>query len=515
MQNINNILMKAALVLFAAVLATGCIFEKMDRPEKLQSVMILLNVSDQGMQTKADPSEMESKINTLHIYAFCNGQKAGYMVRQETEQNIPFLMDLLLPAYIPDGTDAQNTHRVQFYLVANAASMLYENVQVSLSEKTTQAELEALSFTGLVQKSPLPLYCVKSEDVNVGRYTSTDEAGHEDHYYLEQQVSFSLSRSLAKVSIYGARAEESQPVPQIQSVTMLAGGTRQYSYLFPQSDEIINSVPSRANGRTLISSAVSLPALKGTNLKTASNYTALMESPVYLPEVTYGSDADHPDQSSGNDRAVVFQVDYRLKEAGETKTGYIYMPPIERNHHYKVCILVNSMEEGQLSLSYTVADWEDHMINNYEFDYPTHSYLRDRIPTNQAEVNARPSAPATMSETVPFVGYFQMTAPLSDEWVPTLVGENASEADVEVFKREADASFTKVTTYPVKAGSDWYMIKVIPKTGFTIGKSVDLAITYEGIGGFNTSEFLLINGSAGEYYWPGSTDANFVTITME
>ena len=44
MQKMNNIVIKAALALFAAFLATGCIFEKIDRPEKLQSVLIQVNV---------------------------------------------------------------------------------------------------------------------------------------------------------------------------------------------------------------------------------------------------------------------------------------------------------------------------------------------------------------------------------------------------------------------------------------------------------------------------------------
>ena len=498
------------MAIIAAVLASGCIFEKMDMPKDLQSVMILLNVSDPGMQTKAVPSEMESKINTLHIYAFCKGRPAGYMLRQVTEQNTPFLMDLLLPAIVPGGTAAENTHPVQFYLVANEASMLYENVPLTLSENTTQAELEALVFTGLVQNSPLPLYCKTTEPVNVANYTITDAAGHEGHYCLNQTVTFPLSRSLAKISVYGAKTIDSNQDPQIKSVTLLSGGTRQYSYLFPQDDDILNSIPSRANGRVLVSSAVSLPAINGEG---ASAYASLMASPVYVPEVRYGS--ANVSQSSGNDRAMVLQVDYTLTEGGEQKTGYVYMPPIERNHHYQVCILVNSLSEGQISISYIVADWDDNVINNYVFDYPTHSYLRESIPTSQSEVDAKPSAVAKMSENSPFVGYFQMTAPSSDTWVPTLVGDNANMADVTIYKREPHGSFTEVTTTPIGAGSDWYQIWVTPKTGFDEGKTVNLAITYEGTGGFDSSEFLLINGSAGEYYWPGSTDANFVTITME
>ena len=167
MQKTNNIIIKAALVVFAAILATGCIFEQMAMPEDLQSVLILLNVSDQSMQTKATPTEAESKINSLHIYAFCDGRPAGYMLRQETEQNTPFLMDLQLPDVDPGST---NIHDVEFYLIANAASILYENNPISLSDNTTEAELEALKFTGIVQSSSLPLYCKKTEKLDVASY---------------------------------------------------------------------------------------------------------------------------------------------------------------------------------------------------------------------------------------------------------------------------------------------------------------------------------------------------------
>jgi hypothetical protein len=51
----------------------------------------------------------------------------------------------------------------------------------------------------------------------------------------------------------------------------------------------------------------------------------------------------------------------------------------------------------------------------------------------------------------------------------------------------------------------------------TTGDEVRLAITYQA-SGFDTIEYMLINGSHGEYYWPysGTTtqDANYVIITM-
>lgn len=508
----KNIMIKTALAIIAAVLTTGCIFEKMDMPKDLQNVMILLNVTNQDMQTKATPTESESKINSLHIYAFCEGRPAGYMLRQVTEQNTPFLMDLLLPAVVPGGTEAQNTHDVQFYLVANAESMLYENVPISLDESTTQAELEALTFTGIVQNSPLPLYCKQTEAINVADYTSTDAAGHEEHYCLAQKVSFPLSRSFAKISVYGAKPAGLRTSPRILSVEMLAKGTRQYGYIFEQTDDVINAIPSRANNLVLLSTPVSVGELSGS-ADSPSSYTEVMTRPTYISEVAVGSDSWNVD--SGHDNAVVLKIDYVINDGGQTKTAHVYMPKIVRNHHYKVLCLFSEVEEGQIIINLSVADW-DKVEVDYTFDYPTHSYLRQSIPTTQAEVAAKPSSEAVMSDTQPFVGYFQMTAPGSDTWIPTLVGAHTDDAVITVYKRNDDNSESNIlnSDWPMQAGSNWYKIVVTPKNDFVVGDSVNLAITYTAVGGFTTSEYLLINGSSGEYYWPGSVDANFVTITM-
>lgn len=504
----NNIIIKTALAIIAAVLTTGCIFEKMDMPEDMQDVMILLNVSTDGMQTKATPLESESTINTLHIYAFWNERPAGYLVRQATQQSEHFLMDLQLPAVVSGGVN-ENTHDVEFYLVANAASMMYENNPVTLSENTTKADLENLKFTGLVQNSPLPLYCKQTERLNVADYQSNEADGHEGHMLLSQKASFKLSRSLAKISVYGAKPAGLNTSPRILGVNMLNQGTREYSYLFEQTDDVLNAVPSRVNNHILLSTPAQVGEINGADNDPAS-YTEVMTTPFYLPEVTYGSGSWNlpPD----NVRAVVLHIEYALSDGGEARSAYVNMPRIYRNHHYKVLCLFTETEEGQIIINLEVADWEGVTVN-YQFDYPTHSYLRHQIPTTQAEVSAKPSSAAVMSEGNPFVGYFQMTAPDSDVWRPTLLGSNASKADVEVYEIVGNTE-KKITVWPIHASQSWFKIKVIPESGFTVNESVDLAMTYTSSTDATKSEFLLINGSTQEYYWPGSSDANYVTITM-
>lgn len=501
MQNITNIITKTALAIIAAVLATGCIFEKMDMPKDLQNVLIQINVSADDLQTRSEPTAAESAINSLHIYAFHGDDLAGYYQGGETIVGEPFLMDLVLP-------EGENVP-VQFYLIANASSMILYNDPVELSEDMTKAELDALRYTSIAKDLPLPLYSNDTKTINTTVYTTNEEAGHEGHLLLVEKVNFTLSRSLAKLSVYGAKPAGATTSPQILSVTMLALGTREYSYLFPQTDDVLNAVVSRANDRGLLSVPVTVAELAGDGTA-AAHYTPVVTAPTYLPEVTVGGT---PAEWAvpAHERQVTLKVEYTLNDGGAVKTGFIYMPRIERNKHYKVCILVKEENEGTINIAYEVADWNNHEMPDYSFTYPSHSYIRESIPVSGEDVTS-PSSAATMSETSQFVGYFQMTAPSNDEWQPTLIGNNASRATIKVYEEDTSVEVEK-STWPIEASAVWYRIEVVPDPDFEIDETVNLAITYQPEL-TSTFEYLLVNGTSGNYYWPDSEDANYITITM-
>lgn len=500
MQKIINITTKTVLAIIAAFLATGCIFEKMDMPKDLQNVLIQVNVSSDSMQTKAEPTEAESAINSLHVYAFYGDILVGYYqggsfdYKDENGDPQYFLMDLTLP----NGEAVA----VDFYLIANASSMLFENSPVSLDENMTKTQLEALRFTSLTNSSPMPLYCKETKNLNTLAYSENNADGHTGHLLLTEKVSFMLSRSLAKLSVYGAKPKGATTSPQILSVEMLSPGTREFNYLFPQVPEVLNAVESRANNRRFLQEPVSVQELSGDGTA-AEHFTPVMTTPTYLSEVlvggTPGEWAVHT-----HVRQVVLMVEYVLNDEGALKTVFINMPPIKRNTHYKVCILISEENEGTINITYEVEDWNNHEMPQYSFTYPSHSYIRASI----LDVNS-PSSPATMSETSPFVGYFQMTAPTTEEWQPTLTGNNASRATIKVYKEDTN---TEVVT-PIIASPAWYKIEVTPSNEFKIDETVNLAITYQP--DFTvTSEYLLVNGTSGNFYWPGSEDANYITITM-
>ena len=506
MQKINNIILNVAAILMAAMVSVGCL-EKEDITGDVQSVMIELSVSSKGM-TKSAPTASEKVINSLYVYAFYGERLAGYASQGAVAQGDPFYMDLELPE--------TGIHNVEFYVIANAEQMAYENGTVSLSRNMTKAQLEAVKFTGLTSGVALPMYCKQVEEIDVSAVSddSSNIEGHDGHMILTKKIKIDLSRSLAKISLYAAKVLGTASVPQILDTRILAAGTRTYSYLFPQSEQTLNAVTSRPNDRALLSSEVNVSAEVLDGEKDAANYDLIIAD-AYLPEVTYGS--GDWSMSSGNEREVILRVEYALSAGGEVRTGFIYMPQIKRNTHYKVYLLISS--EGQMIVNYEVLDWEDNIMDDIHFDYPTHSYLRETIPTTEDNLAEKPSRPAQMSESKPFEGYFQMTYPSNDSWTPTLMGPQAGNCEVMVY--EIDGSVVDEVPedqWPIAASEKWYKIVVTPDPiRLSPSDEVKLAVTYKAAG-FETMEYMLINGSYQEYYWPytgdSQQDANYVIITM-
>ena len=510
MQKLNNIFLKAAVLLTTAMILAGCLLEKEDASETMQKVMIELSVAADQM-TKSASTDIETKINSLRIYAFNEDKLAGYAARGIIAEGEPFYMDLELPA--------SGEYDVFFYVIANEANMAYQNDAVTLSPDMTRSQLEAIRFTGLTSASAIPMYACQKESVNVDQVMAGANSadGHDGHIVLTKKVQLQLSRSLAKISLLAAKADGMAAAPQILNVTLLAGGTRTCSYLFPQEDQVLNEVASRSNDRNLLSSAVTVSesVVPGSSASKDPSNFSLIFSDAYLPEVTYGS--SDCSVSSGNSREVVLKVEYSLGEGGEVRRGFVYMPRITRNTHYKVCLVVNS--EGRLIINYEVAPWEDNEMNNLHFDYPTHSYLRESIPATEEEIASEPSAPAIMSEAKPFEGYFQMNYPENDAWTPTLEGPMAGKCTVEVYETNGlNETPVPMEQWPIAACEKWFKVVVKPNPmKLEAGDEVRLAITYTA-SGFDEVEYLLINGSYQEYYWPyegtSSEDANYIIIEM-
>lgn len=506
MKTTKNIINYMLLGILVAALFGSCQKEMESMPvEQERGVTVELSVST-AETSRAAVTEMESRINSLRIYAFYNGKKAGYTYREEMTSGAPLYIDLQLPE--------SGKHNVEFYIIANEAEMSAENSVVALSEGMSKSDLEAVVFTGLRSGASLPMYAkdiveIDVDDVSESANSATD---HNGHFILNQKIEFSLLRPIAKFSLYGAKVLGASNNPHILNVELLSAGTRQYNYLFPQSDATLNAIPPRANNRSLLSGSVTITEgiVKGdASAQNPDNYTSIVEG-AYLSEVAVGSSSWNTPSSSSN--AGVLRVEFAFDNGAQVKNEYIYLPPIQRNHHIKVCILFNA--EGGVAVNYEVADWEDNAMLDYHFDYPTHSYLMEELPTTE-NMGATPSAAATMAEGRAFKGFFQMTKPVNDAWTPTLLGLNGGNCEIIVYDVE---SGNEVTTFPVPASEKWYRIEVWPLGNkMAAGEETKLAISYVA-SGLSESEFLLINGSNLNFYWPYSgqsaQDANYVIITM-
>ena len=486
------------------MICVGCQNEVEELTVQQESVTIELSVSTSDNVTRATPTDAEKAINSLRVYAFCNNKQAGYIYRAATSPDAPFYMNLELPE--------TGVHEVEFYLIANEASMVNAAL---LSEKMSKNALESITFTSLTTSGALPMYCVQKENINVDNIlnNANTSAGHNGHPILNKTIAFSLERPLAKLSVYAAKTTGAASSPQITKIEYLASGTRIHNYLFPQNDNVLNAIAAQANNRVLLESKVNIEKeiTKGSSQAASpENYTEVLTGK-YVAEVATGSTSwNNP---SSDDNAAALRIEYTLGEGKKVENAYVYLPALQRNHHVKVCILINA--EGQLVVNYVVADWEDNEMQDYHFDYPTHSYLREFIPTGTPGEATIPSGAATMSETTPFKGYFQMTQPSNDAWTPTLLGLNGANCEIRVY--EANTS-TEVTTFPITASDKWYRIEVWPLINkMDIGDETMLAISYTA-SGLTESEFLLINGSKDDFYWPYSgtsnEDPNYVIITM-
>lgn len=480
MQNISNILRNTALALVAAVFVTGCIFEKMDMPEDLQSVLIQVNVSADEIATKATPSATEATINSIRIYAFYNGKLSGHFYRG-TASSEPVVMDLMLPE--------SGTHNVNFYVVANEGSMTLTSASAQLSESTTESQLAQVMFGSFSSGNGLPMYYNGTVAINVDNVSEgfNTSAGHTDHNYITDgtseagifEVKADLTRSVAKVSFFAATQTGSSAGISISDITMNASYTKAYGYLLPQSEADINAIPK---GNSDVDYLASQMLISGTS----GSYDDYM--PVFS------------DYIFENPAGAQFSL------AFTTGTGTVDIPEVKRNTHYKVYCYFNA--EGTIEVSYVVADWEDTEEWVLEFDYPT--YQSPVLPTGNHTASL-PFGEATMyytgTEEGAFSVDFRMTAPAGQTWTPTFMAE-ANDYRIAVYDTETG---TEVTV-PVTASDKWYTVKVIPMKPENVGQTVKLAFTYIPTWSVEP-QFLLINGTSGNLAWTGAgSTADIIVI---
>lgn len=510
MQNIKNIMTKAALAVFTTLIAASCLAEKEQMPDPMQSVMIQLNVSA-GQKTKAvteDVTEAEGKINSLRVFAFDGNRLAGHFFRAEASAD-PIFMDLLIPA--------EGSINLDFYVIANEQAMRLRTGSPAISSTMTRAQLADVAFDAVHNMATygLPMSATVNKSIDAADVATqlNTATGHQQHMILNDKVEVNLSKPLAKISLYASKKEQSSTLI-INDVTMLAGGTRQYAYLYQQADASkVEAIPSRANDRNLFSGSMTVQRyLSSVSEKEDETKYEAVFTDAYLPEVPF---------DGGDLRSVILNIAHSGGYGSSATNSIIEMPKIERDVHYKLYCSFSA--NGKITVDFVVADWEDATMwpGGLVFDHPTHSFLLpDASSTHHSDASAQMTY-VEGNDSGAFVGYFQMAYPANQTWTPTILDGISNQCRVEVWVVGGAAPITESQQWI--SGDQWYMIKVIPESASAVGGKVKLAITYKPMWS-DQAEFLMINGSQSDLVWPYTStgsddifkaDPNYVVITQK
>ena len=367
MKTIGNILKRSLLVLSVWVMATSCIFDKMDNSEKLQNVFIQVNVDAEEM-TKSTPAleaGAESAIKSIRIYAFNNGQLSGHFFR-ETVSSEPIIMDLLLPY--------SGTHNVDFYVIANESGIDAATGSPAISKNTTQEQLKEICMKGVANPSTngLPMFYNDVVGINVDNIRNTTDELHEDHYWLVQQLDVDLVRPFSKIGVFVAEVEQGSAVyetasPKLTITDVQISNVMAQGYLFDVNSA--TTYTSDFTGGTDVQVVNVIGEQNGEAISNSDNYTEVM-APHYFFENGFGgttwssgivdSSTDFTQVSQG---AVLVKIGYSFDSGATSQHVYVKMPELERNFFYKVMCRFSP-----------VGGHQEILISINEWNYTTHTY---------------------------------------------------------------------------------------------------------------------------------------------
>lgn len=495
-----------AVAFISAFLISGCAKDSATYRGEEQNVLLQMSVGTRAVdETDGTPNAAESDIHTLRVYAFVDGELAGHFYTADASSLDPgtdgngkrFLMDLKMYSL--------GSRAVDFYVVANESAMETLGTTAALTENTSRQELEDYSFTELETANGLPMYCKKTETIN---FDEDDEnnpqtaPGHEDHILLKQKLTFELSRPVGKLGIFVAKPAGESGDLTVTGISMI--NSRFVNYLMPQLDKdkfgIVGSPVTRP--LKVVEGNVAKEFPEGSDRKDVANYTAVLGEACYPFENPWGSDTWN---TLGDPRGNVVLISYRFS-GGEERTGTVYMPVIVRNTYYQLCCLISN--SGKITVEYTVADWDDEDPYSLDFAHPT--YSNPLMPSGGSDI---PSDPPTIyynsdheSELGSFSLNFNITAPVGQEWQPTML--NATQADYEITVWQHGQQVIP----PYYPSSEAYTIKIRALKAENVGKKVDFAIAYTPKWDPSRSSLLLINGLKGDTKWPGSDNPYVIAV---
>lgn len=498
MQLLKKILTMAIVAGCCGLGPVGCSKDDGSASPDRRNVTMQLTVNAKAVEeTDGTPTNEESALHSLRVYAFVKGQPAGYYgVEEELTAPASFLMDLTMYS--------ETAQTVDFYVVANEGAISTPgSSQGQLTPGTTEAQLKNLSFTQLNTANGLPMSSHLQVEVNLAELAGDnpqEAPGHEGHTMIAQKVSFELKRPVGKLGVFAAKTAGETGTLKVTGLTLLKEGTRIMNYLMPQDEATLKEVGARAMDIALTVSDDEVTAELAADAspeekRNPANYTPVLGAAHYMFENPWGSALwDTPGDAEGN----ILQIDYEFD--GTARSGLVHMPPIKRNTYYTVCCRMNN--SGKITIEYTVADWDDaDPWNDIEFNYPTYTNPVEPLENQSKTAPTIYYNPDGNSTEGTFSCRFQMSGPAGQEWLPTLLDGSPADFEVKVYQGGVQVD------RPV-ASPDWYTITVRALKPDNVGRTVALGISYTPTWDPNQSRLLLINGTDSNHIaWPDSGTA--------
>ena len=495
-----------ALLTLAAATVAGC--TKTPAPDLGEEFNVLLQMSvgtKAVAETDGTPTDAESAIHTLRVYAFVDGQPAGHFYTDdyatlEDAADVAsgaakhFLMDIKMYSL--------GSREVDFYVIANEKAMVTAgSAPAGFDENTTEADLNRFTFTSLSLDNGmallgLPMCCKKTETINFAiDYENNPQTapGHEGHILLAQKLSFELERPVGKIGVFAAK-----PIGEEGTLTVTGLSVTRSRFvnflMLPANLESAYNNPGSASERELtpVEGSVNVEVASGET--DASKYTPVQAEVYYPFENPWGSTAwNQPGDTRGN----ILTIKYKYNTDNQERTGTVYLPPIVRNTYYMVCCQLSN--SGKILVNYSVADWDDAELYELEFaapeyEMPTQSYPVASTPYDLPSVHYN-GDPAAQEGT--FSINFKISGPKGQVWTPTLL--NATDADYKITVTQNGSPVAA----PYLASADPYEITIQALRPDNVGKMPEFAISYTPQWDPSGTSLLMINGnSESELHWP-------------
>lgn len=443
MKKCNNIF-KALVLAVGTVLLSSCIYDHALKNigEDVTLEMSFATKVEGDAEVKGEELVgIEGKVNTLRIFIFLdegNDRRLAGHYYTPDPVHTPTTIKMDMSVF------REERQKVKFYVIANEAAMLKgDNTPVPLSDKTTEEQLKALSFTGIDTNEGLPMFDVKTATINVrGGTVVTADGDHKDHLALDAKIDFVLQRPMAKLTVYAAKSLDTSDgtTLKVTEVTMTKGYAASNGLFAPVTSPDLGStslsVRNVACAKLGAKNDWASTDAERTDRTNRNNFTQVTES-IYPFENAAGSADWQTEVTDGAQLKITYAFDDSTPQE-----GIVNLPPIKRNEHIVVnCVMIGN---GTMEITLNTLPWD---YNERVWDYTKDVNFSQAIVWVSND-NSKPQWDDTekvvIANSREITFSFDIDTPVNATWYATLIPmSNAQSA----FKfKNADGTYSKTVS---------------------------------------------------------------------